>query len=200
MSEQETPSPRRRDFLFYATGGAGAAAVGSGIWPLVNSMNPSASAQPWTFDIDVSDMQPGTEISVQFEGRPIFIRRRTAGDIAAARSTPLSELPDTHARNANRPEADASDSNRTIPPFNGEDRGEWLVVEGICTHLGCAPLGDGMGDFNARFCPCHGAHFDTAGRARQGPAPTNMAIPRAEFVDATTLALKETGRFSFQRQ
>jgi len=121
---------------------------------------------------------------VKFLGKPVFIRRRTQEEIDEARAVELSELPDDDARNENLGAAPADDQNRTL-----DEAGEWLVMQGVCTHLGCVPLGDGAGDFNGWFCPCHGSHYDTAGRIRRGPAPENLPIPAAEFVDETTIQL-----------
>ncbi len=184
----------RRDFLFYATGGTGAVVTGAAVWPLVNQMNPSADTRAAsTMRVDVSGVVEGSQISVLFLGKPVFIRRRTAEEIEAARATPLSDLPDDNARNVNAGgDADAEDINRSLTPFEGEDTGEWLVMQGVCTHLGCVPLGDGAGDFGGWFCPCHGSHYDTSGRIRQGPAPENLPVPHAAFVDATTILLGET--------
>ena len=97
---------------------------------------------------------------------------------------PLSDLIDKGAENANKPGEDASDQNRTM-----DEAGEWLVMIGVCTHLGCVPIGDGAGDFGGWFCPCHGSHYDTAGRIRKGPAPQNLHVPVAEFVNETTIKL-----------
>ena len=183
----------RRDFLFYATGGTGAVVAGAAVWPLINQMNPSADTRAAsTMRVDVSGVAEGSQISVLFLGKPVFIRRRTADEIAAARETPLSDLPDQVARNENLGEVEADDANRSLPSFDGENTGEWLVMQGVCTHLGCVPLGDGAGDFGGWFCPCHGSHYDTSGRIRQGPAPENLPVPHAAFVDDTTILLGET--------
>ena len=173
----------RRDFLYYATAGAGAVTAGAAIWPLVNQMNPSADVQALSsIDVDVSGVEPGTQMTVKWLGKPVFIRRRTEEEIEAARSVELSELPDQGAENANLNGADAADENRTL-----DEAGEWLVMIGVCTHLGCVPLGD-AGDFGGWFCPCHGSHYDTAGRIRKGPAPKNLPVPVASF-DGDTLTL-----------
>jgi len=184
----------RRDFLFYATGGTGAVVTGAAVWPLVNQMNPSADTRAAsTMRVDVSGVAEGSQISVLFLGKPVFIRRRTAEEISAARETPLSELPDNNARNSNLgDDVDGDDVNRSLASVDGENTGEWLVMQGVCTHLGCVPLGDGAGDFGGWFCPCHGSHYDTSGRIRQGPAPENLPVPYAAFVDATTILLGET--------
>ncbi len=185
MSHAEDHDGTRRDFLYYATGGAGVVVTGAAVWPMVNQMNPSADVQAAsTLRVDVSGVEPGTQLTVLFLGKPIFIRRRTQEEIDAARGVEMSELIDADARNANLSgEADASDENRSL-----DEAGEWLVMQGVCTHLGCVPLGD-AGDFNAWFCPCHGSHYDTAGRIRRGPAPENLPVPAAAFVDETTILL-----------
>ncbi|MCR9127196.1 MAG: ubiquinol-cytochrome c reductase iron-sulfur subunit [Rhodobacteraceae bacterium] len=186
MSHAEDHEGTRRDFLYYATAGAGAVTAGAAIWPLVNQMNPSADVQALsTIRVDVSGIEVGTQITVKFLGKPVFIRRRTAEEIEMARAVAVSDLPDQGAENANLPTGSlATDENRTL-----DENGEWLVMMGVCTHLGCVPLGDGAGDFGGWFCPCHGSHYDTAGRIRKGPAPTNLPIPNVEFVDESTILL-----------
>ena len=182
---QDDEQATRRDFLYYATGGTGAVVVGAAVWPLVNQMNPSADVQALaSIEIDISDIEPGTQITVKWLGKPVFIRRRTESEITLARQTMISELPDEMGRNANVLGADADDKNRTL-----DEKGEWLVMMGVCTHLGCVPLGDGAGDFGGWFCPCHGSHYDTSGRIRKGPAPLNMEVPKYEFVNANTIKI-----------
>lgn len=185
MSHAEDHEGTRRDFLYYATAGAGAVTAGAAIWPLVNQMNPSADVLALSsIRVDVSGIEPGTQLTVKWLGKPVFIRRRTEEEIAAARDVDVSTLPDSMAENANiAPDADASDENRAM-----DENGEWLVMMGVCTHLGCVPLGD-AGEFGGWFCPCHGSHYDTSGRIRRGPAPRNLPVPRAEFVDASTIQL-----------
>ncbi|MEO1551882.1 MAG: ubiquinol-cytochrome c reductase iron-sulfur subunit [Pseudomonadota bacterium] len=176
--------PNRRDFLYVATGAAGAVTVGAAVWPLINQMNPSADVQALsTIQVDVGDLEPGSQLTVPFLGKPVFIRRRTEDEIAAAREVDLAELPDPASRNANLADASADDANRVL-----DENGEYLVMIGVCTHLGCVPLGD-AGDFGGWFCPCHGSHYDTAGRIRKGPAAQNMAIPAAEFISDTVIQL-----------
>jgi len=185
VSHAEDHEGTRRDFLYYATAGAGAVTAGAAIWPLIDQMNPSADVQALSsIRVDVGGVSPGTQISVKFLGKPVFIRRRTEAEIEAAREVELSQLPDQNAQNRNNLSLDATDQNRTL-----DDAGEWLVMIGVCTHLGCVPIGDGAGDFGGWFCPCHGSHYDTAGRIRKGPAPENLWIPVAEFVDDTTMKL-----------
>ena len=184
MSQADDHSEDRRDFLYYATAGTGAVAVGAAVWPLVNQMNPSADVLALSsIRVDVGDLEPGSQLTVKWLGKPVFIRRRTEEEIAAARDVDLADLPDQNAQNENLGAVDASDANRAL-----DETGEWLVMMGVCTHLGCVPLGD-AGDFGGWFCPCHGSHYDTAGRIRKGPAPTNLPVPPAEFVDETTIKL-----------
>lgn len=181
----ETDEGTRRDFLYYATAGAGVVVTGAAVVPLVNQMNPSADVQAAsTMRVDVSAVEPGTQLTVLFLGKPIFIRRRTEEEIAAAQDVDMGDLIDPVARNNNLGEVDASDANRAL-----DEAGEWLVMQGVCTHLGCVPLGDGAGDFGGWFCPCHGSHYDTSGRIRRGPAPENLPVPVASFVDETTILL-----------
>jgi ubiquinol-cytochrome c reductase iron-sulfur subunit len=185
MSHADHPPGTRRDFLYYATAGVGAVAGGAAAWTLVNQMNPSADVRALaSIFVDVSAVEPGTQLTVKWLGKPVFIRRRTQEEIDAAREVPLSDLVDTAAENANKgPEAEATDENRAL-----DETGEWLVMMGVCTHLGCVPLGD-AGDFGGWFCPCHGSHYDTAGRIRKGPAPRNLPVPVAAFTDETTIKL-----------
>ena len=185
MSNAEDHAGTRRDFLYYATAGTGAVAVGAAVWPLVNQMNPSADVLALSsIRVDVSSLEVGSQLTVKWLGKPVFIRRRTEEEIEAARAVDVSALPDPIAQNENITGSEpATDMNRTL-----DEAGEWLVMMGVCTHLGCVPLGD-AGDFGGWFCPCHGSHYDTAGRIRKGPAPTNLPVPVAEFVDETTIKL-----------
>ena len=186
MSHAEDHEGTRRDFLYYATAGTGAVAAGAAIWPLVNQMNPSADVLALaSIRVDISTIDPGMQMTVLFQGKPVFVRRRTEAEIAEARAVEMSDLIDPLANNANLDDsADATDENRAL-----DEAGEWLVQSGVCTHLGCVPVGDGAGDFNGWFCPCHGSHYDSSGRIRKGPAPRNLPIPVASFVDDTTLQL-----------
>lgn len=174
----------RRDFLYVATGATGAVFAGAAVWPLIDQMNPSKDVLALaSIEADVGDLEPGSQMTVKWRGKPVFIRRRTAEEIVAARETPLAELPDQSARNDNAPDLDAADENRSL-----DADGEWLVMLGVCTHLGCVPLGD-AGDFGGWFCPCHGSHYDTSGRIRKGPAPENLPVPTAVFVSDTVIKL-----------
>ena len=190
MSHADDPEGTRRDFLFYATGGAGVVVAGAAVWPLVNQMNPSADVQALSsIRVDVGDLEPGSQLTVKYLGKPVFIRRRTEEEIALARDVELSELPDQIARNPNLEDtALATDENRSLAQPGNDNAEEWLVMIGVCTHLGCVPLGE-AGDFGGWFCPCHGSHYDTAGRIRRGPAPENMHLPIASFADETTIVL-----------
>ncbi len=162
MSEKKV---KRRDFIFTATYAVGAVGVAATVWPLVDQMNPDASVKALaSTEVDVSSVEPGKTITVLWRGKPVFIKRRTKNEIDEARSVRMEDLPD---------------------PEKDEDRAknpEWLVMLGVCTHLGCVPLND-KGDYNGWFCPCHGSHYDTSGRIRKGPAPTNMSIPNYEFLE-----------------
>ena len=155
----------RREFLFTVTYAIGAVGVGATIWPLVDQMNPDSSVKALaTTEVDVSDVKLGKTITVLWRGKPIFIRRRTQEEIKEASAVDLKDLKDPQ-----------KDSDRAKNP-------EWLVMVGVCTHLGCVPLGE-KGEYNGWFCPCHGSHYDTSGRIRKGPAPNNLEIPKYEFVD-----------------
>ncbi len=187
MSHADDHKGTRRDFLYYATGGAAAVTTGVAVWPLVNQMNPSADVRAQSsIRVDIADIVVGSQITVKWLGKPVFIRRRTGEEIAQARADDTAtDLIDAFARNDNRDAAlSANDENRAM-----DENGEWLVMMGVCTHLGCVPLGDGAGDFGGWYCPCHGSHYDTSGRIRKGPAPENLPVPVAEFVDETTIKL-----------
>ncbi|HRW14250.1 ubiquinol-cytochrome c reductase iron-sulfur subunit [Amaricoccus sp.] len=185
MAHVDEDTGNRRDFLFIATGAVGAVATGAAVWPLINQMNPSADVQALaSIQVDVDGLEVGSQLTVKFLGKPVFIRRRSPEEIEAAREVEISQLVDPLARNANLPaDAPATDADRTM-----DEAGEWLLMTGVCTHLGCVPLGE-AGDFGGWFCPCHGSHYDTAGRIRKGPAPQNLHIPVAQFVSDTVIQL-----------
>jgi ubiquinol-cytochrome c reductase iron-sulfur subunit len=186
VSHAEDHQGTRRDFLYYATAGTAVVATAAAVWPLIDQMNPSADVKALSsIFVDISGIEPGTQLTVKWRGKPVFLRRRTPQEIEAGRAVPLSDLIDPNAENANiAPDAEATDQNRTL-----DEAGEWLVMMGVCTHLGCVPLGDGAGEFGGWFCPCHGSHYDTAGRIRKGPAPRNLDVPVAKFEDETTIKL-----------
>jgi ubiquinol-cytochrome c reductase, iron-sulfur subunit len=176
----------RRDFLYVATGTAGAVGLAGAIWPFIDQMQPDASTRALaSIQVDVSSVEPGMSLTVKWRGRPVFIRNRTEQEIEEARSVPLAELKDPIARNQNlAPDAPADDLNRSA----GEGKENWLVMLGVCTHLGCVPIGQ-SGDFGGWFCPCHGSHYDTAGRIRKGPAPENLLVPTYSFVSDTVIQI-----------
>lgn len=196
MSQADDHEGTRRDFLYYATAGAGAVTAGAAAWPLVNQMNPSADVLALSsIRVDVSGVEPGTQLTVKWLGKPVFIRHRTGEEISKANEQNEAFLAgeaviDPLARNANLSDgaADASDANRTMPSPEGEAPQAWVVQMGVCTHLGCVPLGD-AGEYDGWFCPCHGSHYDLAGRIRKGPAPENLPIPPAQWVDGSTIKL-----------
>lgn len=179
VSHADDNAGTRRDFLYYATAGAGVVATGAAVWPLVNQMNPSADVQALSsIFVDISGVAVGTQLTVNFLGKPVFIRHRTQEEIDAAKAVDLSTLIDQSAENANLPAGSpATDENRAVA---GKE--EWLIMTGVCTHLGCVPLGNGAGDFGGWFCPCHGSHYDTSGRIRKGPAPSNLPVPNYRWV------------------
>ncbi len=179
VSNAEDHAGTRRDFIYYATAGAGVVATGAAVWPMINQMNPSADVQALaSIRVDISGVEVGQQLTVKWLGKPVFIRRRTQAEIDDARAVSLDELTiDAVARNNNiEGAAPATDENRAL-----DEAGEWLVMIGVCTHLGCVPLGDGAGEFGGWFCPCHGSHYDTSGRIRKGPAPENLPVPVARF-------------------
>jgi ubiquinol-cytochrome c reductase iron-sulfur subunit len=185
VAHVEEHSGTRRDFLFVATGAAGGIATAAAVWPLINQMNPSADVQALaSIQVDVNAVEVGSQLTIKFLGKPVFIRRRTPEEIEAARGVEMSQLPDPYARNANLPaDAPATDADRAM-----DEAGEWLVMTGVCTHLGCVPIGE-AGEFGGWFCPCHGSHYDTAGRIRKGPAPENLHIPLRSFVSDGVIQL-----------
>tara|TARA_B100000586_G_scaffold93908_1_gene66905 strand:- start:75 stop:590 length:516 start_codon:yes stop_codon:yes gene_type:complete len=169
--EKSGKKNNRRDFLFTASYTMGAVGIGATIWPFIDQMNPDSSVKALaTTEVNISKIEPGKSITVLWRGKPVFIKRRTQSEVSEAQSVDLNELKD---------------------PEKDEDRvkkSEWLVMLGICTHLGCVPLSN-KGEYNGWFCPCHGSHYDTSGRIRKGPAPVNMEIPKYEFVDNNTIKI-----------
>ncbi len=166
----------RRDFLYLTAGAFGAVGLTSFAWPFLDSMNPAADTLAMsTIEVDISPIQEGQSITVVWQGKPVFIRHRTAAEIEQARSTDLKDLRDKQV-----------DSDRV-------QNEKWLVMVGICTHLGCVPLGQKItqpkGDFGGWFCPCHGSHYDTSGRIRKGPAPKNLTVPNYKFMNDTRLLI-----------
>lgn len=172
MTEQIKDKKRRKllTTTAYTTAGIGAACA---LLPFVDSMNPAKDVQALaSIEVDISQIKLGEEKKVMWRGKPIFIKRRTKQEIASAKEVQLSELKDPQ-----------TDEERVK-----KGKEEWLVTVGICTHLGCVPIG-GAGDFKGWFCPCHGSQYDTSGRIRKGPAPKNLEIPPYEFVNNTTIKI-----------
>ncbi len=166
----------RRDFLVLAAGAMGAVGAASFVWPLVDSMNPSAEVLALsTVEVNLEPIEAGQAITIVWQGKPVFVRHRTEKEIAEAKEVVVADLRDPQP-----------DSERAENP-------EWLVMIGLCTHLGCIPLGqkstDPQGEFGGWFCPCHGSHYDTAGRIRKGPAPRNLPVPPYSFVSDTTIKI-----------
>jgi ubiquinol-cytochrome c reductase iron-sulfur subunit len=171
-----TSEPTRRDFLTLTATATGLIGVGAAVWPFIGSMNPAKDTLALsTTDVDLAPIQEGQSITVTWRGKPVFIRHRTPEEIAAAQQAAPAELPD--------PQPDEA---RVKEP-------QWLVIVGVCTHLGCIPLGQKTGDdrgpFNGWFCPCHGSAYDTSGRIRFGPAPANLEVPEYEFTSDTTIRI-----------
>lgn len=166
--------PSRRDFLFVATGAAAAVGAAAVAWPLINQMNPDAStvAAGVPIDVDLAPIAEGQSIKVFWRGKPIYISHRTKKEIEEARSVNVATLPDPQ-----------TDQQRVKP---GHD--QWLVVVGICTHLGCIPIAH-QGDYDGFFCPCHGSQYDTSGRIRRGPAPLNLAVPPYAFLSDSKIKI-----------
>lgn len=183
MANSDTAEPTRRDFLYIATGSFAAVGAAAAVWPFIHQMNPDASVQALaSIEVDLGAIEAGQSITVKWQGKPVFIRHRTEKEIEEARAVPLADLPDQNARNENiAAGAPASDENRATKP-------EWLVMVGICTHLGCVPVGQ-SGDFGGWLCPCHGSHYDTAGRIRKGPAPENLLVPPYTFEGDTKVKI-----------
>lgn len=219
MALSQTAEPTRRDFLYVATttvAGVGAAAT---LIPLIVQMNPSADVLALaSIEVDLSPIQPGQSVTFTWRSHPLFVRRRTPAEIAEARAVPVSDLIDPLARNGNLPEnSPATDENRLTPhvpaaggagaaetttPAAGApappagatapaELPEWLVVVGVCTHLGCTPQASTaaapQGNFGGWLCHCHGSQYDVAGRVRRGPAPQNLAVPPYAFISNTRI-------------
>jgi ubiquinol-cytochrome c reductase iron-sulfur subunit len=178
LATEQVSDPRRRDFINYATvafAGAGAVAI---VLPLVNQMNPAADtlAESST-EIDLSKIAPGQSIKSSFRKQPLFVRHLTPAEIQQADATPLGELRDAE----------------TLEQRTKAGKKNWLITLGVCTHLGCVPLGAGEGEnkgpYGGYFCPCHGSAYDTAGRIRSGPAPKNLTVPEYTFTSDTAVTV-----------
>jgi ubiquinol-cytochrome c reductase iron-sulfur subunit len=166
----------RRDFLNLVTTAFAAVGVGAVAWPFIASMQPARDVLALaSTEVDLAPIAEGQAVTVMWRGKPVFVRHRTAAEIAAARAVPPSQLPDPQ------------------PDQARVQRDQWLVVLGVCTHLGCVPLGqkptDARGDYGGWFCPCHGSHYDTSGRIRKGPAPRNLVVPQYAFTSDTKIRI-----------
>ena len=173
LAHQDAPQPGRRDFLYIATAAVGAVGVAGVVWPLINQLNPDASVLALaSIEFDLSSIEVGQSVTIKWRGLPVFVRNRTPKEIEEAKAVPLSDLKDPQ-----------TDEQRTKPGHE-----QWLIMVANCTHLGCIPVGE-SGEFGGWACPCHGSQFDTAGRIRKGPAPTNLVVPPYEFVSDTLVQI-----------
>lgn len=177
MSDPVADEPVRRDFLYLVTGATAAVGAGCAVWPLVDSMNPSQAVLALSStEVDLSAIDEGQSVTVKWRGKPVFIRHRTAEEIEVAKTDDA-----------------ASDLIDPQPDADRVQREQWLVALGVCTHLGCVPLGqkagEARGEFNGWFCPCHGSHYDTSGRIRKGPAPKNLEVPEYEFLSDSLIKI-----------
>ena len=172
----DKPKEGRRDFIQLTTMSIGGIGTAAFVWPFLKSMNPAQDTLALgSTEVDISEIGVGEAITVKWRGKPVFIRRRTSDEISEANNVDVSLLKD--------PEND----------IDRVEKDEWLVVLGVCTHLGCVPLGqkmsDSKGEYNGWFCPCHGSHYDSSGRIRKGPAPDNLAVPPYTFVNNSTIKI-----------
>lgn len=186
--------PTRRDFIHIFGAATAAAGAGAVLWPLVHQMNPDASVLALsTKEVDLSAVPEGQAIKVMWQGKPVFIRHRTPAEIEEAKSVAISQLKDPVARNANLSGTEEATDENIVTGSSGEAHEPWLILVGVCTHLGCIPLGttagESRGDFGGWFCPCHGSHYDLAGRIRKGPAPENLLVPPYQFVTDTVVKI-----------
>jgi ubiquinol-cytochrome c reductase iron-sulfur subunit len=194
VSKVEHVDGSKRDFLYIATGAVGAVGAAMTVWPLINQMNPDASVKALaSVEIDLAPVAEGQAITIKWRGNPVFIRHRTKGEIEAAKAVKMEDLIDTAARSANVKDGGlATDENRVV---GGKE--QYLVMMGVCTHLGCVPIGnegeyaivEGNAKTGGWYCPCHGSHYDTAGRIRKGPAPENLPVPQYAYLSDTKIRI-----------
>ncbi len=176
MAKNENKKKDRRDFIIVSTYAMGAVGAGSFVWPLIDQMNPAADTLALaSTEVDLEPLEEGQAITVKWRGKPVFIRHRTKKEIESSKNEKIENL--------RHPE---KDEDRVINE-------KYIVLVGVCTHLGCVPLGqktgDVKGEYGGWFCPCHGSHYDTSGRIRKGPAPTNLEVPKYVFVNSTTIKI-----------
>ena len=173
LAHSDQPNPGRRDFIYVATAAVATVGVGAVVWPVINQMNPDASVLAMaSTEFDLSGVEEGASVTIKWRGSPVFVRHRTAQEVEEARATPLSDLKD--------PE---TDEHRVK-----EGHEAILVMVGLCTHLGCVPVGE-SGEFGGWYCPCHGSQYDTSGRIRKGPAPKNLVVPPYKFLSDTVIQI-----------
>jgi ubiquinol-cytochrome c reductase iron-sulfur subunit len=194
VSTAEHVDASKRDFLYIATGAVGAVGAALTVWPLINQMNPDASVKALaTVEVDLAPVAEGQAITIKWRGNPVFIRHRTKIEIEAAKAVKMEDLIDKAARSANVKDGDlATDENRVV---GGKE--QFLVMMGVCTHLGCVPIGnegeyavvEGSAKTGGWYCPCHGSHYDTAGRIRKGPAPQNLPVPQYAYISDTKIRI-----------
>ncbi|MEQ1769812.1 MAG: ubiquinol-cytochrome c reductase iron-sulfur subunit [Devosia sp.] len=169
----DDPNKGRRDFIYVAGAAVTAVGVAGVAWPVINQMNPDASVLALSStEVDISGITEGQSVTVKWRGSPVFIRHRTAAEIEEARAVALADLKD--------PETDQARVK--------EGHDQWLIMVGLCTHLGCIPVGD-AGEYDGWFCPCHGSQYDSSGRIRKGPAPKNLVVPPYQFVSDTVIQI-----------
>jgi ubiquinol-cytochrome c reductase iron-sulfur subunit len=196
LASHSAEEPNRRDFIVIAAQAFAGVGAALALWPFIHQMNPDASTQALaSTEVDLSPIKEGQAITIVWRGKPVFIRNRTPEEVEKAKAVPLGDLKDPIARNANlAADAPANDPNRSGGAgaggsgSAGEGKENWLIMVGVCTHLGCIPLGQ-QGEFGGWFCPCHGSQYDTAGRIRKGPAPENMAVPVFAFTSDTKIRI-----------
>jgi len=174
--------PSRRDFLMVASGALATVGAAATAWPFINNLNPAADTLALsTIEVNVKSIAVGQAITVKWRGKPVFIRHRTPDEIKQAEQVKLADLPDPQSDDAR-----VTDSAKKVRP-------EWLILVGVCTHLGCVPLGtkqgDPRGEYGGWFCPCHGSQYDTSGRIRKGPAPKNLEVPEYVFTSDTLVKI-----------
>ena len=169
---------RRRDFIHVATGSFLVAGGAFAVWPFVSQMNPAADTQALsTVEVDLTPVEAGQSIKVMWQGKPVFVRNRLEAEVTQERAVDITTLRD--------PQTDESRVK--------EGKAQWLVTLGVCTHLGCVPLGaaqgEPRGEYGGFFCPCHGSHYDVSGRIRKGPAPLNLEVPTYAFTSDTAILI-----------
>ena len=180
VEQTENIDEGKRDFIHLATGAAAAVGAGALIWPFIAQMDKAADTRALgSIEINLSGIAEGSQLKTLWRGKPVFVRHRTAEEIAEAEAVDVSSLPDP-----------ATDASRLVPDTNGNLRPEYLVMVGVCTHFGCIPVSEhdkADSEYNGWYCPCHGSHYDTSGRIRKGPAPANMEVPTYSWISDTSI-------------